>query len=225
MVRPLTDIANLLFPKVCPGCQRPLLKSENELCIHCQTGLPVRLHLTSGELIQRFYGRVLLTEAHTFLSFSRNGLAQRILHEIKYGGNRELAIEMGRLFGEKCSELELYKSIDVIVPVPLHDSKLRLRGFNQSELIAKGLGEKLGVPVETKAVTRLVKTSTQTKKSRTERWKNVERIFETSQSALSGKHVLVVDDVITTGATLESCVQSILDAGAKKVSAGCLAMA
>lgn len=225
MVRPLTDIANLLFPKVCPGCQRPLLKSENELCIHCQTGLPVRLHLTSGELIQRFYGRVLLTEAHTFLSFSRSGLSQRILHEIKYGGNRELAIEMGRLFGEKCSELELYKSIDVIVPVPLHDSKLRLRGFNQSELIAKGLGEKLGVPVETKAVTRLVKTSTQTKKSRTERWKNVERIFETSQSALSGKHVLIVDDVITTGATLESCVQSILDAGAKKVSAGCLAMA
>lgn len=225
MVKGFAEISNLLFPRVCPGCNRPLVKKERELCIHCLSGLPQRLHLKTDELHQRFYGRVKLDEAHAFLFFKRSGLTQKILHEIKYRGNQELAVEMGRLFGEQCTKQGMYKLVEIIVPVPLHKSKLRLRGFNQSELIARGMAEKLGVRVVPDSVTRLIKTSTQTKKSRMERWKNVERIFEADYSVLKGKNVLVIDDVITTGATLESCVQSVLEAGALKVSIGCLAMA
>ncbi|MCB0494601.1 MAG: ComF family protein [Cyclobacteriaceae bacterium] len=175
--------------------------------------------------MQRFYGRVPLTEAHAFLFFKRKGITQKLLHEIKYNGNQKLAIDLGKTFGENCVKERLFQSIDLIIPVPLHKSKYRLRGYNQSELIAMGMADKLGAELDTAAVVRSVKTSTQTKKSRSERWKNVSEIFKANTNRLKGRHVLVVDDVVTTGATLESCAQSILDAGALDVSIACLALA
>lgn len=220
-----SDIVNLVFPKVCAGCNKPLIKGEHEICLHCLTNLPIRLNFKTEELHQRFYGRVPLKEAHAFLFFKAKGITQALLHHIKYKGNKSLAIELGKLFGENCKEVEFYKTVDILVPVPLHKSKQRLRGYNQSEQIAIGISEALDIPVDATSVTRLIKTATQTKKNRSERWKNVDQIFGVENQSIEGKHVLIIDDVVTTGATLESCAQRILDAGAKSVSIGCLALA
>ncbi len=225
MLQNLRDIANLVFPNVCPGCKRPLLKTEKAICLHCLSNLPERLTLKNDELKQRFYGRLKLEDALGFLLFKQKGITQNLLHAIKYNANQELGLELGLLFGKRCKELSLLSTIDVVVPIPLHKSKLRFRGFNQSNLIAQGLAKKLEVGVDTQSVIRTVKTKTQTKKTRMERWKNVDQTFMINTTKLKDKHVLLVDDVITTGATLESCGQTILAAGASKLSIACLALA
>ncbi len=225
MLDMLQDITNLVFPKICPGCKRPLLKTEESVCLHCIANLPERLTLKSEELKQRFYGRITLEEAYAFLLFKRKGVTQNLLHSIKYNGNQELGLALGTLFGNRCKELSFFSTVDVVIPIPLHKSKLRFRGFNQSAIIAQGLANSLDVPLDTASVIRAIKTSTQTKKNRMERWKNVDQTFKVSSVKLTGKHVLLVDDVITTGATLESCGQTILKAGAASVSVACLALA
>ncbi|MCF6351683.1 MAG: ComF family protein [Cyclobacteriaceae bacterium] len=219
------DIINLVFPKTCAGCSRTLLNTEKTICLHCLSNLPVRLSLNSEELMQRFYGRLDLEEAHAFLLFKRKGLTQNLLHAIKYKSNQELAVELGLLFGIQSKALSMYSNVDLIVPVPLHKSKLRFRGFNQSALIAEGISKGLHKPYNENCMIRKVKTATQTKKNRMERWKNVDNIFQANPAGLKDKHILLVDDVITTGATLESCGQAILDSGAKKLSIACLALA
>ena len=225
MLASLHDLIGLIFPQVCPGCNRLLLKQEKAICLHCNSSLPVRLNLNPEELQQRFYGRLQLKEAYGFLLFKNKGLTQKLLHSIKYKGNKELAFELGKMFGTRCKELNLFSSVDVTVPIPLHISKLRFRGFNQSAIIAEGLAVGLGIEMNDEAVIRKVKTTTQTKKTRTERWKNVDNTFELVSSSLENKHVLLVDDVITTGATLESCGQTILNGSTNKLSIGCLALA
>lgn len=225
MIDILHDIINLVFPKVCPGCKRPLLKLEDSICLHCISDLPERLTLKNEDLKQRFYGRLDLDEAYAFLLFKRMGIAQKLLHEIKYNGNQTLGLELGTLFGKKCEELSLYSNVDVIVPIPLHTSKYRFRGFNQSALIAQGLSSSLGILCDEQSVIRKVKTATQTRKNRMQRWKNVDQTFSVTSQKLKNKHVLLVDDVITTGATLESCGQTLLGAGVRKVSIACLALA
>ncbi len=224
MLAALRDFSKLIFPNVCAGCNRPLLKTEDAICLHCQTSLPTRLNFKREELIQRFYGRIKLAEAYGFLLFKNKGLTQKLLHAIKYKANKELAIELGLMFGTHCKELNLFSTVDVIVPIPLHKSKLRLRGFNQSALIAKGMAEGLGIEMNSEAIIRNVKTTTQTKKNRMQRWKNVDKTFAVVSNSLENKHVLLLDDVITTGATIESCGQAILDSNTT-LSVACLAIA
>ncbi len=224
MLASLRDFSKLIFPNVCTGCNRPLLKTEKSICLHCQTNLPIRLNFKSEELIQRFYGRIKLAEAYGFLLFKNKGLTQKLLHAIKYKGNKELAIELGLMFGSHCKNLNLFSTVDVILPIPLHKSKLRLRGFNQSTLIAKGMAEGLGIEMNNEAIIRNVKTTTQTKKNRMQRWKNVDKTFAVVSNNLENKHVLLVDDVITTGATIESCGQILLESNTT-LSVACLALA
>ncbi len=225
MASVMQDMLRLVFPHTCPGCGRTLLKAEHNLCLHCQVHLPKRLTFNSQELAQRFYGRLPLSEIYAYLLFKRNGITQHLLHAIKYHGNQELAQELGNKFGLDCNKLTLFTTVDTVVPVPLHKSKLRLRGFNQSELIAKGLANQLGCTLDNHTVHRVKKTPTQTRKNRMERWQNVAQIFEATTNQLAGKHVLLVDDVITTGATLESCGQALLQTGVSKLSIACLAIA
>ncbi len=225
MLKFFQHIINLVFPNTCPGCRRPLLKTEASICLHCQSILPRRLNFKSENLKQRFYGRIPLDEAHGYLLFKSKGITQRLLHSIKYQGNTTLAVELGCLFGQECRKQKYFSTVDYVVPVPLHISKYRYRGFNQSALIAQGLASTLEVELDFKSVIRIIKTATQTKKNRMERWKNVDQIFKVVSKELKGKHVLLVDDVITTGATLESCGQCLLDAGVAKVSIACLALA
>lgn len=225
MLKWIYDIANLIFPKTCAGCNKPLLKGENTVCLHCISELPDRLGINKEEVSQRFYGRINLEEAHAYLLFKRKGITQKLLHSVKYNANKELAKELGKMFGRRCKELGFFKDVDVIVPIPLHKSKLRLRGYNQSELLALGMAEEMDIILDQRSVIRNIKTATQTRKTRLDRWKNVEHIFEVINNDLKNKHVLLVDDVITTGATLESCAQTIMESETAKISVACLALA
>lgn len=178
----------------------------------------------SEELTSRFYGKVEIDQAYSFLQFSKQGKVQKLLHQLKYGGKPELGEVIGNRLGNELKELQTDK-FDVIIPVPLHKKKLRRRGYNQSEVFAKGLSQALGVPLKTDILYRVKMSHTQTHKSRVERWQNISDAFElTKPDSLADKHVLLVDDVITTGATLEACAKEIV-AYANKVSIATIAIA
>lgn len=173
-----------------------------------------------------FYGRVPVQKAAGYLLFEKSGKVQKILHSIKYNGNKDLAIKMGEWYGESLKAGGHFINCDVIVPVPLHKEKLSQRGFNQSEEFAIGLSKSLGIPVNSDLLVRNEYTSTQTRKSRTERWENVKDVFEVKDQAVAAnKAVLLVDDVITTGATIEACCRAIEKAGAKQLNVVSLAYA
>jgi ComF family protein len=176
-----------------------------------------------NEVARLFWGRIPVMQATSFIVFNKDSHYRNILHELKYKGHRHIGIEMGRLFG-----LELrgspFAKVDLIHPVPLYPSKLQKRGYNQSELIAKGLSSVLQVPLMTGLVIRTLETGTQTRKSRYERWENVRGTFQVDcPEPLLNKHVLLVDDVITTGATIEACAESLLSISGVSVSIASLA--
>jgi ComF family protein len=223
MIKVLDDFIDLVFPNCCPGCDQPLGGGEEQLCTACELDLP--LFSANENILQYFAGRLELMDARSFFKFYHGGIAQKLLHSIKYQGNRELGEHLGRMFIQHLSKEAAFDDIEVIVPVPLHKSKLRERGYNQSEVLAQGMAATLGVTVDSAVIKRTKRSETQTKKSRAERWQNVSGIFEASNDSLRGKHVLLVDDVITTGATLEACGQVILAAGAASLSAASIAAA
>jgi len=200
-----------------------LVRGEGQICLKCSHDLPVVQAVTEVE--QRLQGRVPLEEIRAFLYFQSGGLTQRLLHDFKYKGNTELGQELARAFGRALLELKAFRTVDLIVPVPLHSTKTLQRGFNQSEVIARQLGEVLSLPVSSSALKRHKKSETQTRKAREDRWRNVENIFSVVSKEVRHKHLLLVDDVITTGATLESCSETLIDAGAGSISVAVLAMA
>ncbi len=172
-----------------------------------------------------FWGRVPLEHVTSFMYFAKGSRFQQILHELKYNDQRQIGQAMGRMFGSELTNTP-FSTADIIVPVPLHPSRLKHRGYNQSQLIACGMGEILRIPVETTVLTRIMDTRSQTHKSRYERWENVRHIFHCEHpEALTGKHIMLVDDVITTGATLEACAASLLPVDGIKISAVSLAFA
>ena len=170
----------------------------------------------------KFSGRIPVRFVMTLFKFVKSGKVQHLLHALKYKNQPEIGVQLGRVYG---ADLEEYKNqFDVIVPVPLHPSKRRKRGYNQSEEFGKGLGEILEIPCTEKFLKRVKATATQTKKSKLNRWENVSEVFEVEQKEeLKGKRVLLVDDVVTTGATLEACGQKLLEAGCGDVSIACIA--
>lgn len=219
----LQDFVNILYPDVCPGCGEVYPSGEEVLCFGCQMDLPV---FNNEQIVEHILGgRINISRSAIFLKFYSNSLSQRLLHQIKYQNNQRLGELLGKqfmLYRDNCSK---FQEIEVVVPIPLHEKKLRVRGYNQSEVISAGIASVLEVPIDSKAVHRVNKSETQTRKSRRERWENVSDIFHSEQESLKGKHVLLVDDVITTGATMEACAQAVLDAGASEVSFAALATA
>ena len=190
----------------------------------CSQALPY--YNDAEELNNKFAGRLLFYHVSSLLKFTSSGIVQQLLHEIKYRRNPELAIFMGKEMGKPVKPFFAESPIDMIIPVPLHPSKQRIRGYNQSEKLADGLGEIILVPVVPSVLTRIQKSETQTKKSREERWKNVADIFKVVDAkAIKDKHILLIDDVITTGATAEACGQSLLAAGAGQLSFAFMASA
>ncbi|WMJ71981.1 phosphoribosyltransferase family protein [Cytophagaceae bacterium ABcell3] len=222
----VSDFLSVVFPRNCVCCTRVLLKGEEFLCLFCSDSLTLSNFEQSDFLKQRFMGVPSVSYTYAFLKYIKGNATQKILYRIKYGDGKDLAYLLGQRYGQKLRDTPIYQHADFFIPVPLHKSKKRKRGFNQSEYFASGLAASLNKPVFPELMQRVLNNSTQTKKSRLERWLNVDRIFVvTDAHAVSGKHVVVVDDVITTGATLESCVEALIKAGAAKISIVSLAYA
>ncbi|MBM3920359.1 MAG: ComF family protein [Sphingomonadales bacterium] len=221
------SLRRLFYPKVCVICRLALIKHERQICAYCLRKLPKSRWLSPQDnpVFNVFRGRVPIGGSGSFLVFRSGGITRQLLHEIKYKDNRDLAIWMGEMYANELMNSSL-PQIDFIIPVPLHRRKQKQRGYNQSEAFAEGLGFKLSVPVCTELLQRRAYTQTQTRKSRWERWQNVADVFVVNHPQnLKDKNVMLVDDVITTGATLEACVKALLDAGAQRVDVHTIAYA
>lgn len=221
------DFLRIFYPEVCAACDRSLVRGEEALCTHCVNALP---RTRAGFDLQNptariFYGRVPVAAAGSFLIFRPGGMVRDMLHQIKYRGKRQLAVVLGRMYGEELQQGGIQPP-DFIIPVPLHPRKERQRGYNQSACFAEGLAERIGGTIETGLLVRRRFTQTQTRRSRWARWENVNEVFGVTRPAkLAGKHILLVDDVVTTGATLEACAAGLLGAGAASVSVLTIAVA
>jgi ComF family protein len=223
----LNALSSLFYPNLCLACSKNLPPGGNFLCVSCTYKLPkTDFHLhQENPLTERFWGRVDLKAGTACYHFSKSGRTQQLLHRLKYEGKRVVGVEIGKLHGSMLREAPLFQGIDMIVPVPLHPRKQRLRGYNQSAMYAMGLSERMGVPWQ-EALQRTSYTDSQTRKSRMERFANVESVFAVrNEAVLRGKHVLLVDDVVTTGATLEACAQCLLKVPEVKVSIAAIAIA
>jgi ComF family protein len=224
----LTDFFSLIYPRNCETCSNVLLREENWICNHCYLTLPKsNFHLEGENELERiFYGRISLQKASSFYLFEKSGKIQRLLHAIKYKGNKTLAKELGKWYGKSLESDVIFSNADYIIPVPLHDKKLKQRGFNQSEEFAAGLSETLHVPLLCDNLFRTDFTSTQTRKQKFDRWENVKDKFDLKDpEILKGKNVILVDDVITTGATIDACYQALNKAEGIQVSVLSLAYA
>lgn len=224
----LNQFWELLFPRLCIVCEDKLIASEKYLCLSCLLHLPVTDHLKTTDNImeQLFYGRVQVERACAYFEFKKGSRYKQLLHELKYRNQKELGDFLGQKFGALCRSDETLMSADYICPVPLHPRKERKRGYNQSYHFARGIGDSMNIPVQTDNLYRQHYTDTQTRKSRWNRWKNVEGIFALKNPELfRGKHVIIVDDVVTTGATLEACISAIQQSEGVRVSVLTMAIA
>ncbi len=215
------DVVHLLYPHVCAGCGSDVISRGQVICFECTSGMPVTgfcFH-EQNPVEKIFRGRLLLANASAQVYFTKDSPVQNMLHRLKYGGLKQIGILMGRLTGEDLKRSGLYNDVDAVVPLPLNVRKQKTRGFNQAALIAEGIGSALNIPVLNDVVARKKYTETQTHKSRAERWNNIEGKFEVVNAGeLMDKHVLLVDDVITTGATLESCGMELLKTAGLRLS-------
>ena len=223
----IRHLIEVFYPSLCAACDEPLVKNENLLCTTCRYELPrTNFHLhPENDITQIFWGRVPIEHATAHYYFQKGGPVQKLIHKLKYKGEKDIGFEIGKIIGRELNQT-CFNEIDLIVPVPLHKSRQRKRGYNQSECLANGISTTMSKPVFSKVLFRRIANVTQTKKHRYERWENVESIFVLKNPELIYfKHILLVDDVITTGATLEACATALLQAEGVKVSIVALAKA
>jgi ComF family protein len=219
---------NLLYPQTCCSCDEPLLKAEKIVCTACLITLPkANIGFSNSQSLEnRFRGKVQIKAVYSYLKYAKGSNVQNLLHNLKYKNRPDIGIFMGNIFGNQLIRIEKNPEIDFLVAVPLYYKKQIVRGFNQSDLIAQGLSESLNVPHETHIISRAKATDTQTRKTRIERYQNVDDVFvvENPEKILN-KRIGLVDDVLTTGATMEVCANCLIEAGAKDVSIFSLASA
>ena len=224
----LDDLIGLLFPHLCNACGNPLVHSENQICIKCLYDLPFTdYHIHAENRVARqLWGRVPLHAAMAMLYFKKGAKVQNLIHNLKYNSKTEVGIILGKLLGERLKSSPIYQDVDLIIPVPLHRKKIRLRGYNQCTFIAEGISQTMNISFTENALLRNVATESQTKKGRYTRYENMLEVFSISNPKdILNKHVLLIDDVITTGATLEACANILLTNGAAKVSIAAIAFA
>lgn len=222
------SFVSLFFPHCCVVCGSLLAKGERCICTACNIRLPrTDYHLQKENPVeQMFWGKIALVKATSFFFYKKGSDFRRILHLLKYGGRKDVGEAMGRYMACELLPSGFFEGIDVIVPVPLHRKKQRMRGYNQSECIAQGISAVTQIPLDIKCISRNKNTATQTRKSTVERWDNVDSIFTLCDShLLVGKHVLIVDDVLTTGATVVSCASAFNGVDGIRVSVLTLAKA
>lgn len=221
------DLFQLLFPNLCDACGQSLIKTEHFICLNCLCDLPYTdFHLFSNNQVARqFWGRIPFAYATAMFYFRKGGKVQQVLHSLKYRGKADLGVLLGEMLAVRMIKGHC-PIFDLILAVPLHRKKEKLRGYNQSQCIAEGLGSTLGISVIKDVLVKKKATSSQTKKGRFDRFENLKQAFDVNNAAmLQNKHVLLVDDVITTGATLEACALVLMAAGVKTISIAAVAYA
>lgn len=222
------DFLSLIYPNYCLACSGSLLKGEDILCSHCLLDMPkTNFHKQEiNPLRDRLSLRFPIKHAFAYYYFKKGSKVQGLLHQLKYKAHPEIGVKIGKVLAQELVEEKLEKAFDLIVPVPLHPSRKRSRGYNQSEEFAKGLSAGLNIPYTESFIKRRVKTQTQTRKSKLNRWRNVSEVFEMKKvEGVKNNRILLVDDVVTTGATLEACATALLKAGCAEVSIACIAVA
>ncbi len=228
MIRLLKNLIELLFPRTCIACSNKLMEQESHLCVQCLLELPRTHHATlrDNPMERIFEGRVPLQRAMAFCYFSKGNSLQNIMHGLKYENRPDIGIFMGNLAVEHGENKTFFEGIDLLVPVPLHRKKLKKRGYNQALSIAEGISQATGIPIDSSNLIRKINNPSQTKLGKGERWQNVSDIFAiNSTQAFENKHIMLIDDVFTTGATIEACIRPLLHIQGIKVSIFTLAMA
>lgn len=224
----IVPLFHLFFPRCCVVCGATLIEGEEAICTRCNIDMPrTNYHKEKDNLVERlFWGKIPLERATSYFFYRKGSDYRKILHRFKYGGQKELGAVMGRYMAAELSASGFFKDVDVIVPVPLHPRKQKERGYNQSEWIARGVAEVTGIPVNTSSVVRRKHTDTQTRKSTYERWENVDGIFMLLHPELFiGKHILIIDDVLTTSATTTACADVFCKVAGVRISVLTLAVA
>ena len=224
----LSSAVHLFYPHICTGCGSDILEENNLLCLRCIHDLPHTnfASLVNNPVEKHFWGRLPLTAAHSEFYFSKEFLIQHLIHQLKYKGDTEIGFYLGEVMGRTMMNSSRFNSIDALIPLPLYADKEHKRGYNQAAVICNGISSVMNIPVLNGCVIRQHATETQTRKHRTERWENVKGSFKVvKENVLTNKHVLLVDDVIITGATLEACGNAILQTENVKLSIATLAYA
>jgi ComF family protein len=221
------DILNLFFPKVCAGCEAFLLQNEKIICTSCRHNIPLTNHFyqLENEMYNRFYGRLPVEFVGAKMFFHKKGIVQKLIYNLKYSGHQEIGAEIGNWFADDLKNVAILKTIDQIIPVPLHKKRLKTRGYNQVTTFGTALSERLNIAYNPNILVRNVYTESQTKKNRTDRIEANATIFDVNFTPENfNKHFLLIDDVFTTGATLELCAKALLKIPGTKISIACMAM-
>ncbi|MCW3104896.1 MAG: Amidophosphoribosyltransferase [Bacteroidetes bacterium] len=222
------DFISLIFPRICLSCGKSLYKSEHSICTYCSYHLPKTNYHTDNEnpIAKIFWGRINIHSASAYYAFGKGGKVQHLIHQLKYRGQKDIGVTLGKFYGYDLRKCDSFKTVETIIPVPLHPRKQKKRGYNQSEFFAAGLAETMKAKTDFSTLYRAYESETQTRKSRFSRWKNVETVFRLKDpEQLAGRHILLVDDVITTGATLEACAQTLLQIPGVRISIATIAYA
>ncbi len=222
----LNDFVHLIFPHICTGCGSDILDNHHQLCLRCLSELPVtNFFAQPGNPVERkFYGRLPIRNAGAGYFFTKNSLIETLIYELKYKGNRDIGFYLGQLLAKFLSDNNRFSEADALVPLPLNARREKKRGYNQATALCNGIASVWKKPVLDKAVVRKVNTETQTHRGRITRWENMEGVFAVADvSAIENKLILLVDDVITTGASLEACGSEILKVTGTALSIATLA--
>lgn len=222
------DFIGLLYPSLCNGCGTPLVRGEKQICISCLHDLPFTdfQSFADNQVHQLFWGRLHCDNAMAMLYFRKGSKVQQLIHRLKYKNQTELGIILGQMIGRKLLTADAYRTAELVIPVPLHPKKEKSRGYNQSKYIADGIAAIMDIPVSTTHLIRQRETTSQTKKSRYSRFENMQYVFTVCDpEAIKNKHILLVDDVVTTGSTLEASGIVLLNSGIGKLSIAALAFA
>ena len=222
------SIINLFFPKVCSGCNSFLLTNENVICTHCRHDIPLTNHhlIADNDAFKKFYGRIPVLHASALFYFHKKGIVQQLIHNLKYKGHEEIGTILGEWYAEDLKTIDSLHDIDQIIPVPLHRRKFKERGYNQVTAFGKALSSSLNVEYNNSILVRNIYSKTQSKKNLLGRTEGIETIFDVSfTDSDHNKHFLLIDDVITTGSTLEACSRALLKIPGARISIVCMAMA
>ena len=222
----IDSLTHLFFPHICAGFGTDVINKDQLLCLACTDRLPLRNYYAHADnpVEKTFWGRIPLNHAASYLYFNKDSIVQQLMHQFKYKGNQEIGLYFGRKMGSAISAAARFQSPDFLIPLPLHPQRQKKRGYNQAEVLCRGMAQSLAIPVLEQVVSRTMQTETQTHKNRESRWQNMEGKFILNHpSLLENKHVMLVDDVITTGATLEACGIELLKARGLLLSIATLA--